>query len=236
VIGVAGYFIGPGTAESEILKPVARVVGEGGAEFLERAINNFSDNRSNFLTPVISLLMLAYGSTGAFDALRNALNKIFGENLDDEHPVVGFIQSRLTALLIVFLIGVLLILSLIFSALLTLAASFIDPLLPVSITNLRLINEIVSILIIGVMLSVIYRFLPDNPPPWRCALEGAGIASLFYNLGKFLIGYYLSASNISSVYGTAGTIMLLLLWIYYSVQILLIGATFSDLKYQRSLT
>lgn len=230
-IGVAGTIFGSQAAQGEILVQVENILGERGTRFFERTIENTANSQTNLITPLISLLMLGYGASGAFTALRNALNKIFGET-DGKHPLVGYIQGRILSLLMVLIISGLLLLSLLLSSLLHYLARFIDPVLPASILNLRWLNEVIAFLAVTFMLAFVYKFLPDTRPPWKFAFQGAVFASLFYNLGKFLIAYYLGVSNVGSIYGTAGTVMLLLIWIYYSVQILLIGAIFTQLRLQ----
>ncbi|MCB9136506.1 MAG: YihY/virulence factor BrkB family protein [Anaerolineales bacterium] len=228
-IAIAGFFFGPRAAQTEILTQVENVLGERGIQFFERTIANSTTQQTNVLTPLIGLLMLSYGASGTFNALRNALNKIFGENDDGKHPLVGYVRGRILALVMVLIIGGLLLLSLLITALMTYLARFIQPTFALSA---RVLNEGIAFVVVTVMLAFVYKFLPDNRPPWRYVFQGALVGSAFYNLGKFGIGYYLSTSNIASIYDTAGTVMLLLLWIYYSVQIMLIGGIFVKLRFQ----
>jgi membrane protein len=235
-IAIAGLFFGQRTAEREILHQVQNVLGEHGEIFVQDIIENTIQTRSNVLTPLIGVVVLIYAASGAFNALRGALNTIFEVTHTRKYRFRRFVQGRILAILMTFIIGGLLILSLLMSTFLNRLASVIDPMefIPGMVLNVRLLNEIIAFIVVTLMFAMLYKFLPDSRARWGHVLQGAGFASLFYNLGKFLISYYLGVSRVDSVYGTAGDVMLLLLWIYYSVQILLMGAIYTKMRGENS--
>ncbi len=225
-IAIAGMVFGRAAAEGEILEQVRGMLGPDGEILVRGIIENAFNVRSNLITPLIGVVILIFGASGAFNALRRALNTIFEATHTRKFRLLRFLQGRLLAILSVIVMGMLLVLSLAISTALSLFANVMDNFIPFDLLNLRLMNELVAFIVLTLMFAALYKFLPDSRASWRDVFRGALLASLLYNLTKFAISYYLGISSVGTIYGAAGTVMLLMLWIYISVQILLLGAIY----------
>ncbi|HET7191920.1 MAG TPA: YihY/virulence factor BrkB family protein, partial [Pseudolabrys sp.] len=164
-------------------------------------------------------------ASGVFGEMQAALNTIW-KTRSQATTVSRLIRARITSLGLVAALGFLLIISLVVSAGLTALGNYLDA-LPVGKQVLFCVNFGVSVLLFAFLFGAIYKVLPDRTLRWNDVIVGALITSLLFNLGKSLIGWYIGSSAIASSYGAAGGLIVLLLWIYYSVQIFLLGAEFT---------
>jgi membrane protein len=181
---------------------------------------------------IIGIITLVLGALGVFNELHNSLNIIW--NVEEEQTK-GFLQSvkkivldRFLSFTMILGIGFLLLVSLVISAGLSAVQTTVGNAIPLSEVVLQIINLVISIGVITVLFALLYKFLPDAEIAWRDVWLGAFVTAILFSLGKFLIGLYLGNSAVASSFGAAGSLVLLLVWIYYSAQILFFGAEFTQ--------
>src|SRR5437879_4834003 len=233
IIAIVGLVFGRAAAQGEI---VARVAGAGGpeaAKVIEGMIARASAPASGVIATVASLATMLFGASGVFGQLQAALNQIWGVTAGRARGVRGLVRRRLTSFSLILGIGLLLFLSLVVSAVLAAVNQLLAEHLPVLSALLPPLNFLVSFLMISALFALIFKVLPDAPMHWRDVWFGAAVTALLFTLGKTLIALYLGRTGRASVYGAAASLVVLLLWVYYSAQILLVGAEFTEVYSRR---
>jgi membrane protein len=227
VIAIAGLGFGQQTAQSEILAQLRSLLGDEGAKATQAMIENAQRPATGLLATLIGIVMLLIGATGVFGQLQEALNTIWGVMPKPGWGIKRMIKDRFLSFVMVLGIGFLLLVSLVLSAGLAALGKFFNYLLPVPEGVLQLLNFLVSFGVITLLFAMIYKVLPDVKIGWSDVWIGAAMTALLFTLGKSLIGLYLGKSGVASAYGAAGSLVIILLWVYYSSQILLFGAEFT---------
>ncbi|HSL47217.1 MAG TPA: YihY/virulence factor BrkB family protein [Anaerolineales bacterium] len=232
VIAVTGLFWDEASVQSSVTSQVQGLVGEQGEEFVSSLLTSASNPARGIAATIVGIITLIFGALGAFNELHNALNTIW--EVKEEEPK-GFVESiknvifsRLLSFSMILGIGFLLLVSLVISAGLSAAQETLGNAIPVSEIVMQIINLIISTAVITALFALIFKFLPDAEIAWRDVWLGAFFTALLFSLGKFLIGLYLGNSAVGSSFGAAGSLVLLLIWIYYSAQILFFGAEFTQ--------
>ena len=230
-IGVAGIFFGQRMAEGRLMNEIRGLVGPEGAGAIRAMIENAAKDRSGgVLATMIGAAALIFGATGAFVELQDALNTIFEVN-PRSRGLLGMLKDRFLSFTLVVWIGFLLLVSLVVSAALAALGSvtgrYVSPSLPHGV------NFLVSFAVITALFAMIFKILPDAKIAWRDVWLGAAVASLLFSAGKFIIGLYLGKSGMASAYGAAGSLVIVLVWVYYSAQILFLGAEFAHVYARR---
>ena len=227
-IGVAGVVFGQEAAQGRIVAELGGLLGESGARALEDAVENSRQATAGALATVGALVTLFLGATGVFGELKGALNVVWNVRKEDQaRPglILGILRSRLWSFAMVLAVGFLLLVSLVISAVLSAAQGALGRYLsePPS-AALQYANALVSFVLITVLFAVIFRFLPDTQVAWSDVWVGSALTSLLFGAGKHLIGLYLGHSSLASVYGAAGSLVVLIVWVYYAAQIFFFGA------------
>jgi membrane protein len=225
VIAIAGLAFGQDAAQNAINEQFSALMGKQTADLLQSVVASASTKSSGIIATVIGIGTLIATASGVFGEMQAALNIIW-KTRSQATTVSRLIRARITSLGLVAALGFLLIISLVVSAGLTALGNYLDA-LPVGKQVLFCVNFGVSVLLFAFLFGTIYKVLPDRTLRWNDVIVGALITSLLFNLGKSLIGWYIGSSAIASSYGAAGGLIVLLLWIYYSVQIFLLGAEFT---------
>ncbi len=229
VIAIAGFFLGEEAAKGELLGQIQGLVGRDGAEVLQTAIENSGRSQNaNIWASIISGFLLLLGASGVFAQLQAALNRIWNVEAKPGLGLWGFLRKRFLSLAMILVIGFLLLTSLVLSAVLAALGGYLNQLFPEADILLGFLNFIVSFGVITLLFAMIYKFLPDVKIGWNDVWFGAAITAFLFTIGKFLIGLYLGNSSIGSTYGAAGSLVVILAWVYYSVQILFFGAEFTQ--------
>lgn len=185
---------------------------------------------SSVIATIIGIATLLFGATGAFVDLQEALNTIWSATSKSGHSgIIGMIKERFLSFGMILGIAFLLLVSLVVSAGLSALGKFLSDLLPGFTHILQVVNFIISFGFITVLFAMIYKLLPDIKIAWSDVWIGAAVTSLLFTIGKFLIGLYLGRSSIASPYGAAGSLVIILVWVYYSAQILFFGAEFTQI-------
>ncbi len=237
-IAIAGAVFGQDTAKNEIVQQINALVGEQGAQVIEIALANANQPQLGSLASIISLIILLVGASGVFAQLQEALNTVWDVKPKSDRGLGQFLRKRLLSFGMVLAIGFLLLVSLIFSAILSGISNLEINLLPGWVSLLRLLNLAISLGMVSLLFALIYKYLPDAKIRWQDVWVGAIITALLFTLGKFLIGLYLGRGSLGSAYGAAGSLIIFLAWVFYSAQILLLGAEFTQVyarKYGRTI-
>jgi len=198
-------------------------MGTQGATAIETILQSTNRPGLGVLATALSLLAILVGASGAFNELQDALNIIWKVHSTKSFWRVA-LRHRFFSLGLVVATGFLLLTSLVITASLSAAERLVGTLLPVSIIILQSMNFVFSFVVITLLFALIFKLIPDTTIPWRDVWMGAAITSLLFTVGKVLIGFYLGHSALTSAYGAAASLVIFLIWIYYSAQILLFGA------------
>ncbi|MDP3911360.1 MAG: YihY/virulence factor BrkB family protein [Gemmatimonadales bacterium] len=223
VIAIAGAIFGPEAVRGEIVGQIDQLVGTEGARAVQDLLESASKDRSGTLAVIIGTLTLLLAATGAFLELQHALNVIFRVKTDPgKSGLTRLLITRLRSFGMVVSIGFVLLVSLAVSAALAAVSGRLAPMgAPVI---LQIGNVVVSLAVVTLLFAMIYRLLPDVRLEWREVWTGAFVTALLFTIGKQLIGLYPGRSSVASGYGAAGSVVVLLLWVYYTAQIVLFGA------------
>jgi membrane protein len=228
-ISITGFFFGEDAVRSDIIGQIQDLMGKEGASTIQSMLQNTQKSSSGSnITNIFGVITLLIGASGVFGQLQDALNTIWEVKPKPGRDIVKFIQSRFLSFAMVLVIGFLLLVSLLLSTILVSVADFINRLFPGLVFLGQLLDFAISLIIVTLLFASIYKVLPDVKVPWRNLWVGAAVTALFFNIGKFLIGLYLGNSNIASTYGAAGSIIMILVWVFYAAQILLLGAEFTQ--------
>jgi membrane protein len=226
VVAVAGLAFGTEAAQNGIVGQLTGLIGKESAEFLQSAIANAQNKSAGTLATLIGVVTIIVTASGVFGEMQSALNAIW--KIDSSGtPISRLIRARAASLGLVVSLGFLMMVSLVVSAGLTALGDYLNAVLPFGKIVLTILNGIVSVLLISVLFAAIYKVLPDRPIQWRDVVVGSAATALLFTGGKSLIGWYIGSSAVASTYGAAGALIVILLWVYYSAQIFLLGAEFT---------
>lgn len=227
-ITVASLLFGEERARNQMMEEIGTTVGSRVAQAIENTIQVTQGAGSPGLAAVVSTLLLVLGATSVFAQLQASLNKIWGVRPKENRGLLGVVKDRFLSFTIVLAVGFLLLVSLVIStALAALSGSMVLD----SQVMIRLwqgVNWLISFALITLLFSLIYKVLPDVQIAWRDVWMGGSVTALLFTLGKHLISLYLGQAAIGSAYGAAGSLLVVLLWVYYSSQLLLLGAEFTQ--------
>jgi membrane protein len=207
-------------------------MGEQAAELLQAAVASASGKPSGILATLLGIIMLIATASGVFGEMQSALNKIWRAEAKGT-TVSRMIRARAASIGLVATLGFLLIVSLVVSAGLTAFGDYLNSVLPFGKIIMTVLNGAVSLALISMLFAAIYKILPDRHLEWRDVIVGAAVTAVLFTVGKAGIGWYIGSSAVASSYGAAGALIVVLLWIYYSTQIFLLGAEFTKIYANR---
>jgi membrane protein len=233
VIALIGVVFGQEAAQSAILGQIATLVGEQSAAAIKDMIQRADQPATGLITTVVAVGTLLIGASGVFGQLQDALNTVWGVEPKEGRGVWGFVKDRFLSFVAVLGTGFLLLVSLILSSALALLGKWFSGLLPLPEAVLQLFNFALSFTVVTGLFALIFKVLPDAKVAWRDVWVGAALTAALFTVGKFALGLYLGKSNVASGYGAAGSLVLVLLWVYYSAQIMLYGAEFTQVYANR---
>jgi membrane protein len=223
-IAVAGIAFGAEAARGEVVSQIDSLIGKNGAQAVQSLLEQAQQPTRSIPATILGVITFFLGATGAFAQLQGAINTVWHIQSPGRGAIRGFIRQRLLSFGMVVGIGFLLLVSLLLSALLAALGRYLNSRLPGGEVLWQGVNVIVSFGFITLLFAMIYKVLPDITLAWRDVWAGAVITAFFFTLGKFLIGLYLGRASIGSSYGAAGSVIIIMLWVYYSSQIMLFGA------------
>jgi membrane protein len=227
-IAIAAQLFDRAAVQQQVVNQIGGLVGEAGAEVVESILENSREPGETAVAAIISVITLLLGASGVFGELQNALNTIWDVKAKPGRGIWGTIKDRFFSFTMVLGVGFLLLVSLIISAALTAVNEFISGVLPDLVILAQVVNFLVSFGVITVLFGLIFKVVPDVKIAWRDVWVGALVTAFLFTVGKFAIGLYLGNSAPGSTYGAAGSLIVLLLWVYYSAQILFLGAEFTQ--------
>jgi len=236
VIAVASLLFGRSAAEGQIIWQIQDLAGTEGADVLRQMIEGARKPASGILATIFGLLTLFLGATAVVAELRDALNTIWEIPIQESHwsrSVLRILKERVLSFVMVLGVGFLLLVSLIINAWLAAMGAFFRGFLPMPDFALKGLTPAVSFVVIAGLFALIYKVMPDVDLRWRDVAAGAALTSLLFSLGKLLIGLYLGKASLGSTYGAAGSLVVLLVWVYYSAQIFLFGGEFTQVFARR---
>jgi membrane protein len=231
VVVIVGFFLGQQAAESQLLTQLQAAMGEQGSQFLVAVLENADRPELASAAGILSFLTLLWGSTNVFAQLQNSLNKIWNVERKPGAGIVATLRSRLLSFTMVLGVAFLLLVSLVLSTVLTTVVDWGHGLLPGADWIWQIVNFLVSFGVVTLLFAAIFKVLPDADVSWRDVWLGAAVTALLFTIGKFLLGLYLA--NAGSAYGAVGSVVVFLLWVYYSAQILFMGAEFTQVFARR---
>jgi membrane protein len=228
-IGMAGIFFGEEAARGQIQQEIQNAIGPDAARSIEDMIENAGKKKSSgIVASVMGVLTLLLGASALFGQLQDSLNTIWEVAPKPGQGIWATIKARFLSFTMVLGIGFMLLISLALSAAISSVSTFVGDTLPIPEWSMHILNLVISFALVTVFFAMIYKILPDAEVQWHDVWVGAAITSLLFAVGKFALGLYLGKSGVSSSYGAAGSLVLLLLWVYYAAQILFFGAEFTQ--------
>jgi membrane protein len=226
-ISIAGLVFGAQAVQGQIMGEIQGLIGPDSAKAVQTMIQSAHKPAHSTIASIIGLVVLLMGASGVFTEIQSALNIIWDVDTKKLGGFWNFLKSRFLSFGLVLGIGFLLLVSLLLSAALTAVATYLEGFLPIPAALLHAADFIISVGFITVLFALIFKLLPQTRIPWTDVWVGSAITSVLFTIGKFLIGFYIGKSVTASAYGAAGSLVIIVAWIYYSAQLLYFGAEFT---------
>lgn len=231
-IAIAGFVFGREAVQGQMFEQLRGVFGASAAGALQEMVKSAAKPKSGTIATVLGVVTLLFGAGGVFGQLQQSLNAIWHVEAKKTSGVMSMLKQRFLSFAMVLGVGFLLLVSLVLDAIISAAGKFMGGIVGGE-ALWHTVEVVVSLAVITVLFAMIFRFLPETTVEWRDVWLGAGFTSLLFVVGKFLLGIYFGKSAVGSSYGAAGSLVLLLLWVYYSAQILFFGAEFTKVYARR---
>jgi len=236
LLAVVGFIFhnDPAGAWRKMTEQMSYFLDKSAVDVVANIAQTASQPNKGMTATIIGILLALFGASGVFGQLQNALNTIWGVKAKPGAGIVGFIRSRFLSFAMVAGVCFLLLVSLVFESLLKGFSHYIQAILPGGIVIALVVYSIFDLAVVVLLFALIFKFLPDVKIQWRDVWIGALMTAIFFAIGKWALGLYLGSGAAASAYGAASSLITLLLWIYYSSQILLFGAEFTQVYAARS--
>jgi membrane protein len=227
-IGVAGLVFGREAAQNEIVETLQGMIGQDSAKAVQEMIQASNEKpKTGMLSTIIGFVALLFGAGGVVGQLQTSLNKMWEVTPKPGQGIWGFLRQRFFSFAMVLAIGFLLLVSLVVTAVLSSFTSMLTSFLGDATFVAHAIDILVSFGFVTLLFALIYKYVPDVEIQWRDVWVGAALTSILFTLGKYLIGLYIGTSGVSSTFGAAGSLITILVWVYYSSLIFFLGAEFT---------
>lgn len=230
IISVSDLFYGRAAIEGTLYHQIAEFVGSDAAMQIQQTIRAAALSQSSYFATIVGIVTLIFGATSVFSEIQDSINYIWKLKTKPRKGM-GFLKllfNRLLSFSLVVTLGFLLLVSLLINGLMDMLITRLTSMFPeLTVVMVYVVNVIITFGITALLFALIFKILPDARIKWRHVRAGAFTTAILFMLGKFLIGYYLGHSKLSSTYGTAGSVIVMLLWVYYSAMILYFGAVFT---------
>jgi len=230
---IAGFVLGEEAVNGELTKQLTFLLGNEGAKAINDLVANARKPSSGVIATVISVAALLLGATGAFAELKAALNEIWAATPKKLSGVVAYLRDRLFSFAMVACVGFLLLVSLLVNAAISFMSNFSSGYLSIPPFVLQSVNVLVSLALTTGLFALIFKILPDKDVKWQDVWIGAILTSVLFTVGKLLIGLYLGGTSVLSAFGASASVILILVWTYYSSMILFFGAEFTEVYSRR---
>jgi membrane protein len=233
-VAIAGLVFGEQAARGEMARQIEEAVGPTIAKAIEEVVRQAHNGASSLWATIVGVVVLLVGAASMFAQLQTSLNTIWGVTPKPGRGVRGVIKDRLLSFLAVLVVGALLLLSLAIQATLAALARYVGPAeIPGGVHVWQFVDLIVSFGLLTLLFALLYKVLPDVQLHWSDVWVGAAVTAVLFSIGNYLIGLYLGYSSAASAYGAAGSLVVILLWVFYSSQVLLFGAEFTQVYADR---
>lgn len=232
-MAIAAFAFDQQQVETQVVGTISKMLGTETAQNLNQVVQETQRRERDVWALIVGVLTLSFGATGLFAHLQNSLNQIFEVEVKKSAGVWAFLRARIISFGVVLILGFLLLISLSLTALITLLNEWVAARFStVFLSAMFLINMLISFFIVTVLFTLIYKILPDAKLAWRSAFMGGVVATLFFKVGEQMLNLYFEWVEPQSSFGAAGSLVLLMLWVFYSCMILFIGAEFAKLYQQ----
>lgn len=226
-VSVAGVIFGEAAAQGRLGQELVGIVGEEAAVVIEKAVEDSRQEKRGWFPTVIGAVMLLVGATAVFAQLQESLNSIWRVAAKPSRSGIAVLLiRRLMSLALVLTVGFLLLVSLVLSTALTALLQFAEHRIDIPPLTLRVVDMVINLGVITVLFAMIFKVLPDVVLRWRDVWKGAFLTAVLFSGGRFLISFYLGHSTVTSTYAAAGSLVVVLMWVYYSCLLLFFGAEF----------
>jgi len=227
-IAVAGLLFGQDAVRGEVTDTLKGVLGDTGAQAINTMLVDASKPREGILATAIGLGALVFAAVGVVVQLKDALNTVWEVKTESGGGIWTFVRTYILSFAGVVSLGFLLLVSMLVTTALAAGGKYVAPYLPEAV--LQLAGFVVSFAVITLLFAMMFKWLPDTQVRWRDVWLGALVTALLFEIGKFLIGIYIGKQGLESTYGAAASIVIVLIWVYYSAQIVLFGAEFTNVS------
>jgi membrane protein len=236
LLAIVGFIFhnDPAGAWRKMTEQMSYFLDKSAVDVVANIAQTASQPNKGMTATIIGILLALFGASGVFGQLQNALNTIWGVKAKPGAGIVGFIRSRFLSFAMVAGVCFLLLVSLVFESLLKGFSHYIQAIFPGGIVIALVVYSIFDLAVVVLLFALIFKFLPDVKIQWRDVWIGALMTAIFFAIGKWVLGLYLGSGAAASAYGAASSLITLLLWIYYSSQILLFGAEFTQVYAARA--
>jgi membrane protein len=226
LIAIVG-FVYKGDTVAQIQSQVQSLVGTDAAKTIAVAIHNAGTFGHGIIATIVSFVVLSLGATGVFSELHTTMNKIWKVRRREYGFIFGVLKDKFASFTMVLAIALLLLVSMILSVVLSAITAYFSYLLPQVNFLWHIADLIVSFAVVTFLFALVFRYVPDERVTWRDVWVGAVATALLFDIGKFFIGFYIGKSSVGSVFGAAGSVVIILAWVYYSSQLVFLGAEFT---------
>ncbi len=228
VVAICGLVLGKADVERDLLGQMQSLIGYSGATTVEMLISNAHHASSGIIATAVALITLLFGASGVFVELRDSLNTIWDAPPRPSSTWRSFVSQRLMSFGMVLALGFLLLVSLLLTTGIALVEKFFGRLVPFHFAAFgQAVNTILSVFVISLLFALIFKFVPDLPIRWREVAIGSVATAILFTVGKYLLALYLTTAGVGSTYGAAGSLVAMVVWVYYSAQIFFFGAVFT---------
>jgi membrane protein len=224
ITGLGGFLLGQEAVQRELILQVRALVGEEGAVVVETLIRNAEQPERGIISMALGFGLIIVGATTVFAQLQSALNQVWNVRAAPANAVLGLLRARLVSFGVMLGLGLILLVSLVLSAVLAALYDRVADVLPGAPVLWHVITNAVSVALVALLIAALFKFVPDAHIKWRDAWIGAFATALLLTVGQFGIGVYLGQASVGSAYGAAGSLVVLMAWVYYTSLILLFGA------------
>jgi membrane protein len=232
-LAIAGAVFGADVARGEMTQQVQSLIGAQAANAVQSIAASAHNESGGVLSSIIGIAVGLFGASGVFGELQLVLNTIWGVKPKSGRGLKGFIRDRFLSFSMVLSVAFLLLVSLVVSSVLAGIGHFLSHALPGGELVWQVVNALISLGVVTLLFALIFKVVPDVEVSWRDVIVGAAVTALLFTIGKTLLGLYLGKSSVASSYGAAGSIIALVVWVFYSAQILFLGAEFTQVFARR---
>ncbi|HWA73291.1 MAG TPA: YihY/virulence factor BrkB family protein [Polyangiaceae bacterium] len=233
IIAISGFFLGPDAARGRVAGELGAIVGGPAARGIESVVQSAQSPSAGVVSTIVGIVTLFVGASGVFGELQSSLNTIWEVKPKPGRGILGEIKARFISFTMVLGVAFLLLVSLVLSAVLSSVGSTFSDLLPGGEALWQGVNFVFSLAVVTLLFALIFKYIPDVEIEWRDVWLGAVVTAVLFTIGKFLLALYLGKAAVGSAYGAAGSLIALVVWVYYAAQILFMGAEFTQTQARR---